>query len=37
MNHALEIPDEQKELLQFVMEDADGTLLKKCKKLNNEL
>ncbi len=35
--HALEIPLEERQLLQFVLEDGDGTLLKKCKKLNGEL
>ncbi len=34
---ALELPKEERQLLQFVLEDADGTLLRKCKKLNGEL
>ena len=37
MNHALEIPAEEQDLLGFVVADANGDLLKKCKKLNNEL
>jgi hypothetical protein len=37
LSHALEIPSEERDLLQFVLDDADGTLLKKCKKLNGEL
>lgn len=36
-NHALELPLDQRQLLQFVLEDADGTLLRKCKKLNGEI
>lgn len=36
-NHALELTKDQRQLLQFVLEDADGTLLRKCKKLNGEL
>lgn len=35
-NNALNLPKEERELLQFVLEDADGTLLKRCKKLNGE-
>jgi len=35
--NALDLPAEQRQLLQFVLEDSDGTLLKKCKQLNNEL
>ncbi len=35
-DHALEIPKEERELLQFVLDDADGTLLKRCKMLNGE-
>lgn len=37
MNHALEIPSEERDLLGFVMADADGTLLRKSKKLNQEI
>jgi hypothetical protein len=36
-NNALELPTEERQLLQFVLEDADGTLLNRCKKLNGEL
>jgi hypothetical protein len=36
-DRALEIPSEQRELLQFVLDDSDGTLLKRCKKLNGEI
>ena len=36
-DRALELPIEQRQLLQFVLEDADGTLLKRCKQLNSEL
>jgi hypothetical protein len=36
-NNPLEIPKEERQLLQFVLEDADGTLLNKCKKLNGEI
>lgn len=36
-NHALDLPSEQRELLQFVLEDSDGTLLQKCRKLNGEV
>lgn len=35
--YAVDIPEEQKELLKFVLDDADGTLLRLCKKLNREL
>jgi hypothetical protein len=35
--NVLDIPKDHRELLQFVLEDADGTLLKKCKKLNGEI
>lgn len=35
--HALDIPKEERQLLQFVLEDADGTLLRKCKQLNGEI
>jgi hypothetical protein len=35
--YALEIPKEQKDLLKFVLDDADGTLLRLCKKLNGEI
>ena len=34
--YALEIPSEERELLQFVLDDADGTLLRRCKQLNGE-
>ncbi len=33
---ALHLPEDQKELLGFVMDFDDGTLLKKCKELNGE-
>ncbi len=36
-NNPLEIRKEERELLQFILEDADGTLLKRCKKLNGEI
>ena len=36
-DRALEIPEDQKDLLQFVLDDADGTLLRRCKKLNKEI
>jgi hypothetical protein len=36
-NHALDIVPEERQLLQFVLEDADGTLLRKCRQLNGEL
>lgn len=36
-NNILDMPSECRELVQFVLEDADGTLLRKCKKLNGEL
>lgn len=36
-NSVLEMPAECRQLVQFVLEDADGTLLMKCKKLNGEL
>lgn len=35
--HALEIVPEERQLLQFVLEDADGTLLRKCRTLNGEV
>jgi hypothetical protein len=35
-DRALEIPDEQRELLQFVLNFSDGTLLRIAKKLNGE-
>ncbi len=35
-SNILDMPKECKELVQFVLEDADGTLLRKCKKLNGE-
>jgi hypothetical protein len=35
-NNILEIAPEEKQLLQFVMDFYDGTLLKLAKKLNNE-
>lgn len=34
--HALEVSPEERHLLQFVLEDADGTLLKLAKQLNKE-
>lgn len=34
--HALEVHADEKHLLKFVLEFADGTLFKLCKKLNNE-
>lgn len=37
LNHALEITPDQRELLQFVLDDQDGTLLRKCKSLNGEI
>ncbi len=37
IKHALEIAPEERELLQFVLDDADGTLLKRAKSLNGEL
>lgn len=36
-NNVLDMPKDCRELVQFVLEDADGTLLKKCKKLNGEI
>jgi hypothetical protein len=36
-NNVLDLPRDQRELVQFVLEDADGTLLKKCKTLNGEI
>jgi hypothetical protein len=36
-NRALELPAEERQLLQFVLEDSDGTLLRKCRMLNGEL
>jgi len=35
--NALDIQKEERQLLQFVLEDADGTLLRKCRQLNGEL
>lgn len=37
LDRSLEIPREERELLQFVLDDADGTLLKICKQLNHEI
>lgn len=37
MSRALEIPAEERELLQFVLDDSDGTLLRQCKMLNGEI
>lgn len=37
LNMPLEIPAEERQLLQYVLEDSDGTLLRKCKTLNGEL
>lgn len=34
--HALEVPPEEKELLNFVLDFSDGTLLRRAKKLNKE-
>lgn len=34
---ALELPSEQKDLVRFVLDDFDGTLLKRCKQLNGEI
>jgi len=34
---SLELPKEERQLLQFVLEDSDGTLLRKCRQLNGEL
>ena len=36
-DYALEIPKEKQELLQFVLQDRDGTLLRLAKKLNGEI
>lgn len=36
-DRSLEIPADQRELLHFVLDDADGSLLRKCKLLNGEL
>lgn len=33
----LDYPADQKQLIGFVLDDADGTLLKRCKQLNGEL
>lgn len=33
----LKLTPDHKELIQFVLDDSDGTLLKICKKLNGEL
>lgn len=35
-NHALEIPPDQKKLLEFVLDDSCNELLRKAKKLNGE-
>ena len=35
-NNAIEVVNEEKELLKYVLDFADGTLYKKCLKLNNE-
>lgn len=37
LDRPLEIPQEQHELRQFVLDDADGTLLHICKTLNGEI
>lgn len=37
MDRPLEIPADERELLQFVLDDSDGTLLRKCKILNGEI
>lgn len=36
-NNALQVPAEFKELLQYVLDFADGTLLRKCLILNGEI
>ena len=36
-DYALEVVPEERELLNFVLEFADGTLMKWAKKLNNEI
>jgi hypothetical protein len=33
----LELPEEERQLLQYVLDDADGTLLALSKKLNGEI
>jgi hypothetical protein len=35
-DHCLEVDPEERDLLQFVLEFYDGSLLRKCKILNNE-
>lgn len=37
LNNVLEVPLEQRDLLQFVMDFADETLFKKAQKLNGEI
>jgi len=34
---ALELPEDEKALLKFVLDDADGTLLNRCRVLNGEI
>lgn len=36
VGHVLEVPDNEKELLNFVLDFQDGTLFRKMKKLNGE-
>jgi hypothetical protein len=36
-DYAVELSADQRELVKFVLDDADGTLLKRCKQLNGEL
>lgn len=36
-DRAIELPPEERQLVQFVLDDADGTLLKRCKLLNKEI
>ncbi len=37
LNNFLEIHESERDLLQFVLDDANGKLLQKCKLLNGEL
>jgi len=37
VDNALELAPEQRDLLQFVLDDKDGTLLKIAKKINGEI
>lgn len=36
-NNVLELTPDHKELIGYVLDDADGTLLRRCKQLNGEL